>query len=642
MVTTKKGAIRFPQTLLLAVISLVFLATPQFAASDISDPLDPFDRRYDEGYEDLSDDQKTASELIDDAIILLQGERPLDARTKLLKALQKDPKAFQAHVLLASYYLVHVGHFRLALKYIKQAENLFIEIHGKPPYTTFPLRNEHARMLYLRAQIRLDLDNYQGALDTLDEFTDHGYYGTWYPGSRAWVLMKLGQLDEAIRVARLGVLADSERGRTLNMLGILLSMHGEREASLRVFQDAIEYEMALGPVGQPATPLNNSGEVYRELFSDDKAEASWVKATSLRDGCEHVLPSLNLALLYLEQINLAAASRTIDNFESCIAQFPLRNGEEHRALVHLIRGRIDLHAGDIESAIKHLEQALQKRQWFGKIGTSQEDMAAAVHFSMAQALVRRINHRDSKLYPTWRGWIQARKDSMVDYLRARWMFRRARQILAEDLKDLEDLSIRNTDSLLEYPTLGELLRTFPKPAIKRRIEKMVEKDKRKPAQPFYKLYTHEVNRVRPGSRLSDYEDQIAELRPRYDDLLRVHSLMNVLDNTPTNSRKYALIAEQVFRLNRASLRNYGQRLPVNFEINDAKLIALLDKTTFYLTSLEGAAYKIRGEVLSDGQIALEFTPKEGSRGAVRVNGVDLEETVNKFVDEVFKESVRAN
>ena len=35
--------------------------------------------------------------------------------------------------------------------------------------------------------------------------------------------------------------------------------------------------------------------------------------------------------------------------------------------------------------------------------------------------------------------------------------RKARRLLAEDLDKIEDINIRHTDSLLEYPTLGDVL-----------------------------------------------------------------------------------------------------------------------------------------------------------------------------------------
>ena len=144
------------------------------------DPLDPFDIfSFDELSPSTSDNDKTADELVRDAGRLLSTDRPLDARTKLLKAIQKDPKAYRAYYLLAGYYIVHVGHYRLALKYIKRAEALFEEQHGKPPYASQTLQMEHSNLIYYLSQVRLNLDNYQGALDALDDYYALGYRGEW-------------------------------------------------------------------------------------------------------------------------------------------------------------------------------------------------------------------------------------------------------------------------------------------------------------------------------------------------------------------------------------------------------------------------------------------------------------------------------
>lgn len=216
----------------------------------VLDPLDPFDIfSFDELGPSSSDDDKTADELIRDAGLLLRTDRPLDARTKLLKAIQKDPKAYRAYYLLSGYYIVHVGHYRLALKYIKRAQELFEEQHGKPPYSSQTLQMEHSNLIYYLSQARLNLDNYQGALDALDDYYALGYRGDWFAGSRAWILMKLGRIQEAIKVARQGILAGAEEGRTLNMLGILLSMNDQPQEALEVFRQAIANELSMGREG---------------------------------------------------------------------------------------------------------------------------------------------------------------------------------------------------------------------------------------------------------------------------------------------------------------------------------------------------------------------------------------------------------
>lgn len=532
------------------------------------DPFDPFDLGdTDPLASEKEDGSKSADTLLREASSLLLSDRPLDARTKLLRALQREPNLYRTHFLLAGYYLVHVGHFRLAMKYIKRAEELFEQEHGAPPYQEPDVQLEHANIIYYQSQIRLSLDNYKGALESLDYYATLGYISDWYPGSRAWVLMKLGRIKEAITVARAGILASAEPGRTLNMLGILLSMNGQPQEALDVFRKAIASEFASGTNGQPATPLNNSGEVFKEIFDEDKAESSFLRAISLPDGCEHVLPSLNLALLYIEQLKLDAARSTIDGFERCIAQFPLRNNEEHAALVHLARGRIALHNGVVDKAIEHFRNAMDGTQWFGKIGTNQNDLVVGATISLSQALLRQSHILGSTVSTSWNEWLQQRATRLSHSIESWWLMRRARQMLMGELNDIEDLQIRNTDSLLEYPTLGEVLSGLSSASLVRRLDRERKIDTRAPAKLFYDLYEAESGLGIWSSKnsLSTLDTVIERARPRYDELLRTHAILKRMETLPRNSLRYQELAYRVFLTAPAQLRNYGLPLPIRID-----------------------------------------------------------------------------
>ncbi|NDC38369.1 MAG: hypothetical protein EBZ48_10000 [Proteobacteria bacterium] len=630
-----------------AVVALISLALAVGTwairvSAEVRDPLDPFDSFFADESSPKDDEQKTAPELVTEASQLFTDERPLDARTKLLKALQKNPSYYRAHMLLAGYYIQHVGHFRLALRYIKQAQDLFEQQNGGPPYSGYIAQNEHKQLLYLLSQARLNLDNYQGALDTLNEFNSLGYFEDWYPGSRAWILMKLGRLEEAIKVARLGVLSGSEGGRSLNMLGILLSMHGEREQSLQVFKQAIDYEFSLGSEGEPATPLNNRGEVFRELFEDDRAETSWQKAINLPSGCEHILTNLNLALLYIEQLNYHGAKRSIDAFLSCSAQFPLRNGEEHKAFVEFMRGRIDLHTGHIDQAITHLEAAQQQRQWFGKIGTDPEDLKTATLISLGLALRAKMQqmefHRFESLAERF-AWLRTNVEYSV---RSWWYLRRARQILSQNLNDFEDLEVRHTDSMLEYSTLGEALGGFPESLIRAKLTRLTDTDRRGGAEPYYQMYLAEVllERGEDGEAFHLLQEVAKSARPQFDRALALQARTRLLEYLAPTDAEYRRLAEQVFLEKRAQLRNYGLRLPVRF-ISDSprsELQETLKKSAFVLGTGEGYAFTVRHES-SQGEEILSFESTQDNLGTVKVRGANIDEVVNRFTDEVFTEEL---
>lgn len=612
----------------------------------IVDPLDPFDFfGTEEIVSSADDDTKSADDLIRDGILLLQLDRPLDARTKLLKALKKDPENYRTYNLLAAYYLIHVGHYRLALKYIKRAEELFEKSYGKPPYANRELRKEHSDMLYYLSQVRLNLDNYQGALDVLDRFTSLGYTADWYPGSRAWILMKLGNIQEAIRVARVGVLIGDDGARTLNMLGILLSMNDQPQEALEVFRQAIAFELSLGNEGQPGTPLNNSGEVYEELFEDEKAESSFLRATSYKDGCEHILPSLNLSLMYVDQLRFHDAAAAMDGFDRCMAQYPLKNNEEHVALESLARGRIDLHTGRVDRAIKRFEAALEGTQWFGKIGTNQNDLVVAGLISLSQALTARNNILRTTVPLSWGEWYRAKEEIASNSLRAWWLMRRARQMLIGELNKIEDLTVRNTDSLVEYPTLGDALSGLSNAALEARLAQQLKVDHRPVAQTYYKAYAAQGQLGWFGNSgpNSDLDDVIDTARPRLDELLKTHAMLLRMESLSQSGERYRELAYRVFYTVPAELRNRGFKLPVTIEAAGmpSGLASLLADGPFLPVKQGSGLCVIRSLPSSESpaEIKLSFScPGNPSKDRI-VGDVEAGAVVNKLSDALFREEV---
>lgn len=625
----------------LITLLILLLCTCSSVYAEIADP---FDTNATESQatdqEENLDKLKSPDQLIAEAEYLLQDERPLDARTKLLRALAIDPKSFKAHMLLADYYMVTVGHFRLSLKHVKQAQNLFREQKGAPPYQNKEDQLAHSQLLYLLSQARLNLDDYKGSLEVLDEFQSNGYVAAWYPGTRAWVLMKLGRVDEAIRAARVGMVTGAEPGRTLNMLGILLSMHGEREESVRIFKEALAYELSQGTLGQPATPLNNTGEVFKEIFQEDSAESSWLKATSMPDGCEHVLPSLNLALLYLDQLNLTGAKRAIDNFETCVAQYPLRNGEEHKALVKLARGRISLLSGHPQEAIEQLSESLENQQWFGKIGTSEGDLKVGALVSLAQAYQASANHFAMTVPASFLDRLYLFQQNLSQSILSWWYFRKARHLLASDLNDFEDISIRNTDSLLEYPTLGDAAAGFSIGALSRKVSEEKNHDPRKTASVYYSAYLAqsllENGRVTEG--LKRVEETIAQLRAKYDDLLLIHLMGISLRYLPESSPTYISYSERIFSLSHSALRRYGGKLSVSLNTTNSEIISALSKAGFSIQNAPDRLFTI--EAATDGSdYSLSFIGPQFLGGKIKVHGEHLNEVVNRLADTLFSEDV---
>lgn len=557
------------------------LAQPSADAPEIEDLTGDVPAENASGQDDSG---KTPEQLIEEAEDLLRADHPIDARAKLQKAIKLDPENYKPNLMLGAYYLTEVGHFRLAFRYISAAERLFEKKYGSDVDGTLDTVawREHARILYLLSEAYLNLDDYAGSLKVLDRF-EKRYWDDWYPGTRAWVLMKLKRVDEAIRVAQAGLLRGAEPARTYNILGILLSLKGNRNLSLEAFGRAIRVESAMGGLGQVATPLNNAGEVYHELGRDDLAEAAWLKSVKLPDGCDHILPSLNLSILLVDQLRLLQAGRVLDDFEACYAQHTQRQDTEHRALIALGRGRIALHSGDIWTASGLLQRANERQQWFGKIGTNENDMRIAATISWADVLEAQIAALSDRSSPRLIERLALKGVVLSLRGRVKWFRERARKIALDELSDFEDLYYRNTDSMIEYPTLGRVLAGLPSRSLEARIKRLKESDKRPDAANYYDLYLGQnfLANGRTDEAIDILRRIVADLRP-IDRLARAEAqiqLIKALQSkdswwsslSSTEAEELARLKQQLFELNAPALRTADLTLPVvlNIESSDS-------------------------------------------------------------------------
>ena len=523
------------------------------------------------------DQGKSADQLIEDAQHLFAEKRPIDARVKLQRALALAPEDYRPHMYLGVYYLSEVGHFLLADRYIRTAQALFAKRYGKDEVRTAesPAWRDHARLLFLRSESLLNLDNYEASLRVLDVF-GRLYWDDWYPGQRAWVLMKLKRIDEAIRVAQAGLLRGGEPSRTYNILGILFSMKGNRPLALDAFKKAVESEIQFNGAEGIATPLNNTGEVYREMFQDDLAEAAWLKTVQLPDGCEHILPSLNLSILYVDQLRLFQAERVLNDFEACFANKILRQDTEHRALLALARGRLALRMGNPEKAIDYLTLATQRQQWYGKIGTNESDVRVAALVSLSQALSAQASVLADRRFDSVWERLAARVQSPLLQVRAWWANRRAREVGIDELGSFEDFYIRNTDAMLEYTTLGSLFAGIPTESLQKRLKRMEQPDLHPVARAFFDLYLAEnsLSHGAPEAAEQRIEQLLGSLRD-VDRLARAQALTDLalalrdrrgFFGSPDSEQRQQEIAlrEDIFALLPSNLRYAGLALPVRF------------------------------------------------------------------------------
>ena len=396
----------------------------------------------------------------------------------------------------------------------------------------------------------------------------------------------------------------------------------------------------MGAAGQGATPLNNLGEVFRETFIEDSAVNSWTRAIRLPDGCTHILPSLNLAIVYIESLQLEAASSAISSFESCFAQYPLKNGEEHKALSHIIRGRIALYRGNIDKAIEHFQKSIELQQWFGKIGINIEDLLAGIYQNLHLALMAKAAHLKKQasngLTEKFSNWTSRLKY----HLKGRWYARKARRLLTEKLNDFEDIFVRHTDSLLDYPVLGSLIGDFPTVVAERLIEKIQQKDAREPARLYYQSYLAE-NYLNNGSKkLAEpiLKTIISNQRSDFDAALRLHASSIYLRELSPKDSAYMTLSNQVFETLPSAILNYDLKLVVNYQNIPKSLRKKLKNTALRLNNSTKAQYLLQYTAENEKhqlQLYDQINDISLHTASVRKQDGEFYQLVNDFQKKIF-------
>jgi len=516
---------------------------------------------------------QTVSELIESGIELYSKQNYLDAREKFQEAIRADPDNYEGYLYLAEYYKNQVGHYKLSKKYLTQANEKFTKKNGPAPYLDFDTKSIHAKLLLTESSLFLYLDKYKQAIDTLDTYKNLNYYSEYYISSRAWIEMKMGEIDKSIQTAQDGLFYSMNPSHILNVLGISLSINKQRKEALEIFEKAIEYEIALKEYGSPSTPLNNSGEVLREIFKEDKALYNFKKSASYPDACENILPYFNITVVNLDSLNLFQSKKALVDFNKCFSQYTLKNKEEHQVNIDLGFSRIAFHLGNIPEAIKKINSANEKQQWFGSIGTSPDDMSVAINTSLLNILKAYSHHLKFNNF-TLKEKVLNNYQRLKNYLRFKKTIKNTRVTLAK-LKNFEDIYIRNSDSMIEYSQLGIIFSDILPKVTKERINTEINNDIRQEAQLYYKAFLAEsmINSfLNKKEGLTLAKTLIKNKRSKYDNAIIDRLKLLILSNTKTKNQEYYTLLFSILEKTPAKVLNYGIRIPVNIEDKNKKYI----------------------------------------------------------------------
>ena len=438
--------------------------------------------------EEVKADRAEVYKLIEQGYLLAYQGKLVDARAKWTEAMHLSPKDYLPRMVLSNYYLQEVNHYELAKKHGLKALDFFTAEKGDKSSLYDMISSVHHRtILTTLADAELNLDNYQKSLDILA--TVKQLYPESYDGSHsAWVLMKLGKVDDAISVIEEVVANTEGTAHSYNILGILLSLGARKKEAIEAFIDSMKFAKRDGYPMMVATQMNNSGEVYREIFREDLAEASWKEAARLPDSCTHILPYVNLSIHLIDSLRLYEASEVLRGFVACHEKNPVKTDADHSDLLALFNGRIELYKGEVEAALPLLEDAAIREQSFGTIGTSKEDFALAANLTLAEGM-EAANNLEFRLYhESLSDSFQQQINNRMRAIRKDWALKRAKEIAIDALDDFEDLKIRHTDAMVQYTTLGRILNDLPTRGVINRLERLIETDPREGARNYYHLY----------------------------------------------------------------------------------------------------------------------------------------------------------
>jgi hypothetical protein len=218
-------------------------------------------------------------------------------------------------------------------------------------------------------------------------------------------------------------------------------------------------------------------------------------------------------------------------------------------------------------------------------------------------------------------------------------------MLLNDLNDVEDLIIRNTDSLIEYPTFGDALYGLSRVALARRLDKQRVKDSRGPAQLFYDAYLAQssLGWWHQKEGLALLEGVIDRARPQRDELLRVHAMLLRLSVTSPTSQLYRDLSYRVFHAVPAALRNHGIKLPIRFDPSPltASVQAAILQGPFIeaQSGSELCTVSATQAASSPGAISLRFTCPGNPAKNRTTEDSDINQVVNKLSDALFTEEI---
>jgi hypothetical protein len=258
----------------------------------------------DAGFADVVGPQLTAL----DAYAALRSGEPIRARELAQQLLKDDPESIEGHVLLGTVLYEVEGDLARARHELKRGKELFERKYGKGA------KGGDAQLWHALALSELDLI----AADMGSELEALAYQQEWqrtYPDQRrrwpAWMLMRLGRLDEARSVSQTALAnatSVDERNHARTTLCAVEAERLDREASYRACVDAAYASEEEG--GDDAVVWWNAAESASMGLRLDEIERLLLRSTEYGVQ-DYMNPWSDLVRLYTSQGRIAEAAASL-------------------------------------------------------------------------------------------------------------------------------------------------------------------------------------------------------------------------------------------------------------------------------------------------------------------------------------------
>ncbi len=489
-----------------------------------------------------------------------KGERE-KGKEALRQAMKTDPSYYKPHFRLGVYY------YSSKMYNLSAREFLFARQKYEKEYDKNSFSSRLRQILELLGESRIQLDQYHRALEVFKTSLSYDDRDTSNYSRIAWIYFKLNKLNKSRKMVNRCLNISKLDVGCLNISGILYVKERRYEKALEVYDKAVSLQLEVR--------ANNMGELYKSLFQYDIAIKQFRLAieNSSANGTQSALFPLNISDIYINELKLGISKGVLDNYLSLHFRDLSRGLSPARdlGLIYLSKARTAYYKGDLHEAKTLLEKAEDYKQHFGSVGFSLSHYKYLVLYM--KSLVNRglANYKDEAIGLSVLEKISRLWDQWELKWQSSWDMDKAAEIAVDQLKQLNDLYIYETESIFDYGSLSEMLIEFDTDLMIKKLNQLLgqesggKPDQRDHAKGFYYLYLGHIY-------LDDgrYRQALGYIRTslRYFNAhektlkLKAYSLLAMIYDELNQSRDKNNSLNLIYQIHPPYLRLRGQNLPV--------------------------------------------------------------------------------